>query len=227
MGKRSKRYLEMQKAVADASGPIELDDALKILKQFGTTKFDQTVECVLHLGIDPRQADQQVRGAIALPKGIGKSRKVIAFCGDDLVDEAKQAGAVEAGGEDLVQKIQDGWMDFDVALAAPAMMRVVGKLGKLLGPQGKMPSPKAGTVTKDIVEAVKEYGAGKLEFRNDSGGNIHIVVGRLSFSQEDLKANIEAFIDRIKRMKPASSRGTYIKRAALSASMSPTVEIAA
>jgi len=225
--RRSKRYSKMLEELKDRPQPMSMEEALKILKQFGTAKFDQTVECVLHLGIDPRQADQQVRGAIALPKGIGKARRVIAFCEGDTASEAKQAGAIEAGGEELVKKIQDGWTDFDVALAVPGIMRLVGRLGRILGPQGKMPSPKAGTVTDDIVSAVAEYAAGKLEYRNDAGGNVHIVVGKLSFPDEDLRANVEAFIEHIKRIKPASARGTYIRKAVLSATMSPAIQISA
>lgn len=227
MRKRSKRYEKLNELLKDKQGPLEIAEAVGLLKQFGSTKFDQSVECVLNLGIDPRQADQQIRGAIALPKGIGKSRKVIAFCEGDLVDQAKQAGAVEAGGEDLVKKIQDGWMDFDVALAPPKMMRVVGRLGRVLGPQGKMPSPKAGTVTDDILTAVKEYIAGKVEFRNDDGGNVHLVVGKLGFSDGDLVTNVQTFVDRIKRIKPPAAKGTYIKKASISATMSPGIEIVA
>jgi len=227
MRKRSKRYRQLCELLKDKAKPMPVNEALNLLKQFGTTRFDQTVECVMTLGIDPRQSDQLVRGSIALPKGIGKSRKVIVFCEGDLVDQAKQAGAIDAGGDDLVKKIQDGWMEFDVALAMPKMMRLVGRLGRVLGPQGKMPSPKAGTVTEEIVPAVKEYIAGKLEFRNDGGGNLHLVVGRLSFAETDLAANIEAFISLVKRMKPASSRGTYIKAVSISATMSPGIEIVA
>ncbi len=226
MRRRGKRYKQLLELLKDKPQPMELDEAIKLLKQFDNTKFDQTVEFVVNLGIDPRQSDQQVRGSIALPKGIGKTRRVIAFCDDSEAEKAKEAGAVEAGGESLVKKIQDGWLDFDVALATPAMMRLVGRLGRILGPQGKMPSPKAGTVTNDIVTAVKEYSAGKLEFRNDNGGNVHIVVGKLSFPEEDLKENIEAFLAHIKRMKPASSKGTFLKKAAVSATMSPGISVA-
>ncbi|MEE9365246.1 MAG: 50S ribosomal protein L1, partial [Dehalococcoidales bacterium] len=187
------------------------------------TKFDQTVECVMHLGIDPKQADQMIRGALSLPNGIGKARKVIAFCEDAEIDAAKAAGAMEAGNDELVQKIQDGWMDFDVAIAAPKVMGKVGKLGRLLGPQGKMPSPKNGTVTPNVAEAVKEFAAGKVEFRNDAGGNIHAVVGKLSFDEDKLAENIEAFLTHIKRLKPAAAKGTFIKNVCISATMSPAI----
>jgi large subunit ribosomal protein L1 len=187
---------------------------------------DQTVELVMHLGIDARQADQMLRGAISLPKGIGKSRSVIAFCEGDLAEEAKAAGAVEAGGEELVERIQKGWFDFDVAVAHPSMMGKVGKLGRILGPQGKMPTPKAGTVTPEVVTAVKEFTAGRLEFRNDEGGNIHLPVGRISFTDEDLKENIESAIQHIVKLKPSAAKGQYLKRVCLAATRTPSVTIA-
>ena len=221
MAKRSKRYQsESEKVDGTASG---LSEAVTKIKSLASTKFDQTVECVMHLGIDPKQADQMIRGAISLPNGIGKARKVIAFCEDTEIEAAKAAGAMEAGNDELIQKIQDGWMDFDVAIAAPKVMGKVGKLGRLLGPQGKMPSPKNGTVTPKVAEAVKEFAAGKVEFRNDSGGNIHAVVGKLSFKEDKLAENIEAFLTHIKRMKPTSAKGTYIKKVCISATMSPSV----
>jgi large subunit ribosomal protein L1 len=167
-----------------------------------------------------------IRGSISLPHGIGKQKKVIAFCDDSEVEAAKNAGASEAGGDDLVKKVQDGWMDFDVAIASPKVMGKVGKLGRVLGPQGKMPSPKNGTVTADIVTAVSEFAAGKIEFRNDSGGNIHAVVGKISFDNKKLKENIEAFVEHIKKAKPNSQKGTYIKKFCLSATMSPSVQVA-
>jgi large subunit ribosomal protein L1 len=177
------------------------------------------------LGIDPKQADQMIRGSVSLPKGIGASKRVIAFCGENDVEPAKEAGAVEAGGDELVKKVQDGWLDFDVAVAHPSMMGKVGKLGRILGPQGKMPSPKSGTVTPDVTQAVKEYGAGKLEFRNDAGGNIHAVVGKMSFADDDLKENIVAFVDHLRRMKPAAAKGQYLKRVCISGTMTPSVTI--
>jgi large subunit ribosomal protein L1 len=226
MRNRSKRYLKMLELLKDKPQPMPLEEAVKLIRQFNSAKFDQSVVCVMNLGIDPKQADQLVRGAMSLPKGIGKSFKVIAFCEGETAVKAKEAGAIEAGADDLVKKVQDGWTDFDVALATPGMMRLVGRLGRVLGPSGKMPSPKAGTVTDDILNAVKEYSAGKQEFRNDAGGNVSLVVGKISFSEEDLSANIAAFISQIKRVKPASSRGTYIKRCVISAAMSPGIELA-
>ncbi len=221
MRHRSKRYKQdAQKVTKEV---LSLSDAVKRVKSFGSTKFDQTVECVMHLGIDPKQADQMIRGAISLPHGIGKNRRVVAFCDDDQVEAAKAAGAMEAGCDALIEKIQGGWSDFDVAVASPKVMGKVGKLGRLLGPQGKMPSPKNGTVTPDVPQAVKEFAAGKVEFRNDAGGNVHAVVGKVSFSEEKLAENVRAFVQHIKRMKPAATKGTYIKKVCLSATMSPGV----
>ncbi|MHC4881164.1 MAG: 50S ribosomal protein L1 [Planctomycetota bacterium] len=221
MKKRSKRYSADAQKAGDELLPLA--DAVKKVKTFGSTKFDQTVECVMHLGIDAKQADQMIRGAISLPNGIGKARKVIAFCEDSDADAAKAAGAIEAGCDDLIKKVSDGWMDFDVAIASPKVMGKAGKLGRVLGPQGKMPSPKNGTVTADVVTAVKEFAAGKVEFRNDSGGNIHAVVGKLSFDEGKLQENAQAFIDHIKRLKPQALKGTYIKKICLTATMSPSV----
>ena len=220
---RSKRYKkDVEKAPAK---PVALDDGVKKLKTFSKIKFDQTVDLVIHLGIDAKQADQMIRGSISLPKGIGASKKVIAFCNEADAAAAKAAGAIEAGAEELVDKVSKGWMDFDVAIAHPSLMGKVGKLGRVLGPQGKMPSPKSGTVTPDIATAVKEYSAGKVEFRNDAGGNIHAVVGKLSFADEDLKANISAFVEHIRRLKPASAKGQYIKKVSISGTMTPAVHL--
>ena len=220
---RSKRY--QKDAQKQPQESVLLDDAIKQVKTFSKTKFDQSVDLVCHLGINPKQADQMIRGSVSLPKGIGASKRVIAFCGETDVEPVKEAGAVEAGGDELVQKIQDGWLDFDVAVAHPSMMGKVGKLGRLLGPQGKMPSPKSGTVTPEIVNAVKEFSAGKLEFRNDAGGNVHAMVGKVSFADEDLKENIVAFVDHIRLMKPATARGQYLKRVCISGSMTPSVTV--
>ena len=187
---------------------------------------DQTVELVVQLGIDPKQADQMVRGSISLPKGTGQTQRVVAFCEGDLVEQAKEAGAVEAGSDELVKKISEGWTDFDVAVAHPQVMGKVGKLGRLLGPQGKMPSPKAGTVTPEVGTAVREYTAGKMEYRNDAGGNIHLKVGKVSFPNEDLQVNIEAVLSHLNKVKPTSAKGTYMKAVNLSAQQTPSVKLA-
>jgi large subunit ribosomal protein L1 len=205
--------------------PVPLDEAIRKVKGYSQTKFDQSVDLVCHLGIDPKQADQMVRGSVSLPKGIGKSKRVIAFCPEGDVEAAKEAGATEAGADELVERIQKGWMDFDVAVAHPSLMGKVGKLGRTLGPQGKMPSPKSGTVTPDVATAVREYAAGKIEFRNDAGGNIHAVVGRLSFPDEDLKENVTAFVNHLRRLRPAAAKGQYFKRVCLSGTMTPSVTV--
>jgi large subunit ribosomal protein L1 len=223
MGKRSRRYTaEVQKVGKE---PVSLAEAVEKIKGFNSVKFDQTIECVLNLGIDPKQADQTVRGSMSLPNGIGKRKKVIAFCEEGDVEAAKNAGAIEAGVDDLVKKINEGWADFDVAIASPKVMGKVGKLGRVLGPQGKMPSPKNGTVTAEVVSAVAEFAAGKIEFRNDAGGNVQAVVGKQSFEAQKLVENITAFVEHIKKIKPSSSKGTYIKKMTLSATMSPGVNV--
>jgi len=223
MHTQSKRYRKEAEQVPE--GPVSLDQAVDKIKSFKSTKFDQTVECVLVLGIDTKQTDQLVRGSLSLPHGVGKQKKVIAFCDDSLVEAAKKAGAIEAGSDELIKKVTDGWMDFDVAIASPKVMGKVGKLGRVLGPQGKMPSPKNGTVTDDVTTAVAEFKAGKIEFRNDAGGNVHAVVGKQSFDKKKLVENIEAFINHIKRIKPSGAKGAYIRKACLSATMSPSVQV--
>jgi len=221
---KSKRYKKESEQLSQES--LSLTEAVEKVKSFNSVKFDQSIECVLHLGIDPKQADQLVRGSISLPHGIGKQKKVIAFCEDSDVEAAQSAGAVEAGCDELVKKISDGWMDFDVAIASPKVMGKVGKLGRILGPQGKMPSPKNGTVTGNVVTAVSEFAAGKVEFRNDAGGNIHVVVGKQSFETEKLVDNIDAFVSHIKKIRPAAAKGTYIKKMSISATMSPGITVA-
>ena len=222
---RSKRYRKDAEKQPKRSLPVA--EAVKALKGFSKTKFDQSVDIVFNLGIDPKQADQLVRGSVSLPKGIGVSKKVIAFCPETEIEKAKAAGAIEAGADDLVDRVNKGWLDFDVAIAHPSLMGKVGKLGKVLGPQGKMPSPKSGTVTADIATAVKEYAAGKVEFRNDAGGVVHAVVGKLSFDAAKLTENIEAFIRYINNLKPAAVKGHYIRSITVSATMSPGIQIAA
>ena len=220
---KSKRYKKESEQLGKDN--LSLADAVEKIKSFKSVKFDQSIECVMHLGIDPKQADQLVRGSISLPHGIGKQKKVVAFCEDSDIEAAKKAGAVEAGNDELVKKVTDGWMDFDVAIASPKVMSKVGKLGRVLGPQGKMPSPKNGTVTADVAKAVAEFAAGKVEFRNDAGGNVHVVVGKQSFDKQKLVENIDAFVSHIKKVKPSASKGTYIKKVSISATMSPGITI--
>ena len=217
-GKRHRSNLEHR---SDAT--MTASEAVAALKKYKAPKFDQTVDCVLSLGIDPKQADQAIRGSVALPKGIGKSKRVIAFCQPEKVDEAKAAGAVEAGGAELAARIEKGWFEFDVAVASPDMMRVISKLGRVLGPKGLMPSPKSGTVTPDVNAAVKEYAAGKVEYRNDKGGNIHAAIGKMSFKDADLVANLEHFINTIDGLRPSAVKGQYIKKIAVSGTMTPSV----
>jgi large subunit ribosomal protein L1 len=205
--------------------PVLPAEAVATLKKFKGPKFDQTVNIVMHLNLDTTQSEQNLRGAISLPKGIGKSKRVVAFCTSDVVPQALAAGAVKAGGEELVAEIEKGWMDFDVAVASPDMMRVVSKLGKVLGPKGLMPSPKAGTVTTQVPEAVKEYAAGKVEYRADKSGNIHAVIGKMSFPDENLVANLEYFIRAIERARPSTVKGQYIKKITVSGAMTPGVQV--
>ncbi len=221
---RSKRYKEAVKtAVAQA---VPIDKAVEVVKGFKPTKFDQSVELIFSLGIDPKQADQMIRGSLSLPHGIGKSKRVVAFCPEHLVTAALNAGAIKAGGQELVAQIEkENFTDFDVAVATPDMMRFVGRLGKVLGPKGLMPSPKAGTVTPEVAGAVREYAAGKVEFRNDSGGNIHSVVGKVSFDSPKLVDNINAMIGQIRKMKPATSKGAYFRKIVLKATMTPAVQL--
>ncbi|OHB86695.1 MAG: 50S ribosomal protein L1 [Planctomycetes bacterium RIFCSPHIGHO2_02_FULL_38_41] len=222
MARRSKRYIESRKIV-DNTKKYEVKDAIKLLKTFRPAKFDESVEVAIKLDIDPKQSDQLVRGSISLPKGIGRSLKVIVFASGEKDTVAKKAGADEVGAEDLVKKVEGGWTDFDVAIATSDMMKLVGKLGRVLGPQGKMPSPKSGTVTDDIETAVKEFKAGKIEYRTDAGGNVHALVGKVSFSEKDLEDNINTFIKQIISSRPASVKGVFLERASVSSTMNPGI----
>jgi large subunit ribosomal protein L1 len=206
--------------------PVNLKEAVDILKGFAARKFDQSIEIHLNLGIDPAQADQIVRGSVVLPNGIGKTQRILVFAKGDLAATAEAAGADFVGQEDLAKKIKEGWTDFDVCIATPDMMGVVGPLGKVLGPRGLMPAPRSGTVTTDVARVIKEYKAGKVEFRNDKGANIHAVVGKLSFSATQLVENIEAFLNYVNSVKPTAVRGTYIRAISLCATMSPSVRVA-
>jgi large subunit ribosomal protein L1 len=226
MAKQSKRYRSLLEKRGD-NAPLPVDQAVEVLKNFDTTKFDQTVEIHVHLGIDNTQAEQIVRGSLVLPHGIGKTQRVAVFAKGDLADAARDAGADVVGQEDLAQRIKDGWLEFDACIAAPDMMGVVGPLGRVLGPRGLMPSPRAKTVTPDVAGAVREYKAGKVEFRNDKGGNVHAIVGKLSFDRQKLTENIRAFLDYLASLKPATVKGAYVKGVSISATMSPSVHIAA
>src|SRR5688572_10734645 len=254
MPKQSKRFRALLKVAPPTKETISLDKAVERLKQFGNTKFDQAIEIHMRLGVDPKQADQIVRGSVVLPHGIGKQQRVAVFAKGDLAAAATAAGADFVGQEDLANKIKDGWtdfdvciaatdmtglvrplrrvlrpggcMDFDVCIAAPDMMGLVGPLGRVLGPRGLMPSPRAGTVTADVSRVVKEYKAGKVEFRNDNGGIVHAIVGKASFEAPQLKENIETFIHFVLGLKPPSVKGQYVKSVALCATMSPSVRIA-
>ena len=219
----SKRFLAAQKEVTQ---PLyTLEEAVKALKKMPQPKFDQSVELHLKLGIDSKQSDQNLRGAVSLPAGLGRSRKVVAFCPPEMVEDAKKAGAVEVGADELVAKVQGGWMDFDVAVAHPSLMQKVAKLGRVLGPQGKMPTPKAGTVGPDIGKLVAEFSAGKLEYRNDAGGNVHAIIGKMSFKEPDLVRNAVALVEHIRRVKPASAKGQFFQKVVLSATMMPGLMI--
>ncbi len=220
MPKHSKRYREAAARI-DRSAQYMPNEAFDMLKSLPAPKFDETVEVAVRLGIDPRKTDQLVRGAVSLPKGLGKTVKVVVFAEGDKAEAAREAGADEVGSDDLAAKIQGGWMDFDVVIASPDMMKHVGKLGKVLGPQGKMPSPKSGTVTPNVAEAVTEFKAGKVEFRTDAGGNIHAPLGKRSFSTEDLVANLSAFMNHLSGMRPAAVKGNFVRRISVSTTMSP------
>ena len=227
MGKRyrGKKYREGAKKV-DAGKRYPAAEALDVLSKFAKAKFDETVNLAVKLNIDPRKADQNLRGAIALPHGTGKQARVVAFCEGEMADQAKEAGAIEAGGAELAKKIEEGWLDFDKAIAHPSQMRHVGKLGKVLGPKGLMPTPKAGTVTEDVVGAVKEFAAGKLEFRTDPGGNIHMPLGKRSFDNQKLAENLEHVLSHLKTIRPQAVKGIYIEKISLSGTMTPGVLVA-
>lgn len=222
MKRHGKRFLAGLKAFSREKR-YGVDEALAVLATFPKAKFDETVELAIRLGVDPGKTDQSIRGSISLPKGIGKARTVIVFAEGDLATQCTEAGASAVGGADLAKRVEEGWADFDVAIAHPSMMRYVGKLGKVLGPLGKMPSPKSGTVTDQVVAAVREFRAGKIEFRSDPAGNVQVGLGKRSFAAADLKANVEAFVEHIRGLRPASVKGTYIRKVTLSSTMSPGV----
>jgi large subunit ribosomal protein L1 len=218
-----KKFLEAKKIIEDRE--YELDEALDLLPKIKTTKFDETVEISLLMGIDPKQSDQNIRGVVNLPAGTGKQVKVLVFAKGEKEKEAQESGADFTGAEDLAKKVEDGWVDFDVAIATPDMMGVVGKLGKVLGPRGLMPNPKLGTVTEDVSKAIKEAKGGRIEFRVDKLANIHVPTGKASFKKDDLRENISAFINALIRVKPQSAKGQYIKECFIGLTMSPSIKL--
>jgi len=221
-GKKMKAALEK----VDREKTYEPAEAVKLAKETAPAKFDETVDIAVRLGVDPRKADQNIRGSVVLPKGTGKKFRVLVFAKGEKEAEAKKAGAEFVGGEDLVKKIQGGWLDFDRVVATPDMMGQVGKLGKVLGPRGMMPNPKTGSVTFDVKAAIEEIQAGKVEFRVDKSGIVHATLGRVSFSVEDLAENFDALMTTLVKLKPASSKGHYVKGVFLSSTMGPGVKVA-
>lgn len=224
MPKHGKKYTEAAKKI-NADMQYEIKEALELVKQGASAKFDETVEVAFRLGVDPRHADQQIRGAVVLPNGTGKSRSVLVFAKGDKIKEAEEAGADFVGGPELVTKIQEGWFGFDVAIATPDMMGVVGKIGRLLGPKGLMPNPKTGTVTMDVARAVAEVKAGKIEYRVDKTGIIHAPIGKASFDLEKLEENFKTLAEIIVKAKPAAQKGQYVKSVSVSSTMGPGVKI--
>ena len=224
MAKRGKKYREAVKLL-EQDKFYGIDEAVDLAKKTSVTKFDSTVEMHVRLGVDPKYADQQVRGAVVLPNGTGKTKRVLVFAKGEKVQEAEKAGADFVGSDELVAKIQGGWFDFDVAVATPDMMRIIGRLGKLLGPRGLMPNPKLGTVTPDVTKAVSEQKAGKVEYRTDKAGNIHCPIGKVSFENDKLKENYQMLLDTLIRVKPAAAKGQYIRSITLSSTMGPGVPV--
>ncbi|MCJ7493325.1 MAG: 50S ribosomal protein L1 [Deltaproteobacteria bacterium] len=224
MGKRSKIYLEERKKI-DRTTKYDLDSGLKLLKESARAKFDESVDMAIRLGVNPKHADQMVRGTVPLPHGVGKTVKILVFAKGEKEKEAQEAGADFVGADDLAEKITSGWTDFDKAIATPDMMGMVGKLGKILGPRGLMPNPKVGTVTFDVGKAVKELKAGRVEFKVEKTGIVHTTVGKVSFEEGKLKENVLALMDVIIRAKPASSKGTYLKSIAISTTMGPGIKL--
>ncbi len=223
MRTRGKKYGAARKQVPDRDHTIE--EAVPLLQKVKFTKFDETVEMAVRLGVDPKHSDQMVRGTVVLPHGLGKSKRVLVIAGGDKQREAREAGADEVGGEELVEKIMGGWMDFDAVVATPDMMRAVGKLGKVLGPRGLMPNPKTGTVTPDVTKAVNEIKAGKVEFRVDKSGIIHAPIGKISFETANLVANAHALMESIVKAKPPAAKGKYLKSVTITSTMGPGVSV--
>jgi len=223
MAKHGKKFTAAAAQVQDR--PYSIEEAIPLIQKVKFTKFDETVEMALRLGVDPKHADQMVRGTVVLPHGLGKSKRVLAIAGADKQKEAQDAGADFVGGDDVVEKILGGWMDFDAVVATPDMMRAVGRLGKVLGPRGLMPNPKTGTVTPDVAKAVQEIKAGKVEFRVDKAGVVHAPIGKISFAADRLIANAHALMENIVKARPAAAKGRYLKNVTMSSTMGPGVLI--
>jgi len=219
-----KRYTEAAKSI-DETTLYDPREAIRLVKQGAKAKFDETIEAAIRLGIDPKQADQQVRGTVALPAGTGKKVRVLVFAKGEKVKEAEAAGADYVGADEYIEKINGGWLDFDVAVATPDMMGTVGRLGRVLGPRGLMPNPKAGTVTFDLAKAVKEIKAGKIEYRTEKAGILHVPIGKASFTEEQLLANFTALMEAVVRAKPASAKGQYLRSITLSSTMGPGAKV--
>jgi large subunit ribosomal protein L1 len=224
MPKHGKKYLEVAKLV-DRTKRYQLDEALELLKQTARANFDETVEAHVRLGVDPRHADQMVRGTVVLPHGTGRRVRVLVFAQGEKAREAEEAGADYVGADDLIERIQQGWTDFDVAVATPDMMGKVGRLGRILGPRGLMPSPRTGTVTMDLARVIRDIRAGRVEFRVDRTGNVHVPIGKVSFTNEQLKENLLALLDALIRARPSGARGTYIRSVTLSTTMGPGIRL--
>lgn len=222
---RSRRYKQGETQV-ERGKRYPVEEGIALIKSLNGPKFDESVDVAIRIGIDPKKTDQLVRGSVSLPKGTGKSIKIAVFADGDKAKEAEAAGADYVGAADLAAKIEKGFSDFDMTIASPDMMRFVGKLGKVLGPQGKMPSPKAGTVTPNVAQAVKEFKAGKIEFRTDSGANVHVAIGKKSFDGGDLAENLSAFVEHLRTLRPAQAKGEFIKKVVVSTSMGPGVALA-
>ncbi|MDQ0340174.1 large subunit ribosomal protein L1 [Caldalkalibacillus uzonensis] len=224
MAKRGKKYQEAVKLI-DKEKTYDLEEAVELVKKAATANFDETVELAVKLGVDPKKADQQIRGAVVLPHGTGKTQRVLVFAKGEKAKEAEQAGADYVGDEDLINKINQGWFEFDVVVATPDMMAQVGKLGRVLGPKGLMPNPKTGTVTFEVAKAVEEIKAGKIEYRVDKSGNIHVPVGKVSFDTAKLINNINTVMEALIKAKPAAAKGTYLRNVSLSSTMGPGVRV--
>lgn len=224
MAKKGKKYQDAAKTI-DRAQLYDATEAIDLVKNASTAKFDETVEVAVKLGVDVRKADQQLRGAVVLPHGTGKTQKVLVFAKGEKAKEAEAGGADYVGDEDMINKIQQGWFDFDVVVATPDMMGQVGKLGRVLGPKGLMPNPKTGTVTFDVEKAVKEIKAGKIEYRTDKAGNIHAPIGKVSFDNQKLADNLATIIDVLQKSKPAAAKGTYMKNVTISSTMGPGVKV--